>query len=86
MDENESYSDIENIDEIPNKKKKRYNQKYSTMWENQHKYKGWVRKSIKGNEFFYCTACKCDLKCSGGGRKDLDKHLASNKHVMNAKG
>jgi len=31
MDENESYSDIENIDEIPNKKKKRYNQKYSTM-------------------------------------------------------
>lgn len=73
---------------IPQKKRKvvRYNQKYCNSWEEEKAFKGWLNKSSKGDTYFYCNACMNDLKCSGGGKKDVEKHAISEKHIKHAKG
>jgi len=61
----------------PTKKRKlHYEQKYSHLWEKDQKFSGWVKKSNKGDYYFYCTSCKSDLKC-GGGKRVLEKHVES---------
>ncbi|RVE46071.1 hypothetical protein evm_009295 [Chilo suppressalis] len=70
----------------PTKKRKlHYEQKYLNLWEKDQKFSGWVTKSNKGDYYFYCKSCKCDLKC-GGGKKVLEKHVESTKHKSNVKG
>ncbi|CAH2092487.1 unnamed protein product [Euphydryas editha] len=67
------------------KRKLHYEQKYSHLWEKDKNYSGWVKKSNKGDYYFYCNSCKCDLKC-GGGKRVLKKHAESIKHRNNIKG
>lgn len=80
----ESESDLENSP--PRKLKKiHYDQKYSKLWEKDKDYAGWITVSNKGNQYFHCKACGCDLKC-GGGKFILNKHANSSKHINNVKG
>lgn len=62
-----------------------YDQKYSKFWEKEPEYAGWIKPSTKGNKFFQCTACNCDLKCSGG-KYIINKHARSAKHINSVKG
>lgn len=81
-------SDEENSRENtpPRKKiKMHYNQKYSKLWEKEKDYAGWIAGSRKGDQFFYCKVCRCDLKC-GGGKFIINKHANSNKHINCLKG
>lgn len=80
-----SDSDEERIVTPTKKRKLHYEQKYSHLWEKDKKYSGWVKKSSKGDYYFNCNSCKCDLKC-GGGKRVLDKHAESTKHKSNVKG
>lgn len=66
-------------------RKRHYDQKYIKSWEKEKEYAGWLQGSAKGDEYFYCKACKCNLKCAGG-RFILNKHANSLKHVSNVKG
>lgn len=62
----------------PTKKRKlHYEQKYSHLWEKDRMFSGWVKKSTRGDYYFYCESCKCDLKCGGGKRvlKSMQKVL-----------
>lgn len=70
----------------PTKKRKlHYEQKYSHLWEKDQKFSGWVKKSNKGDYYFYCESFKCDLKC-GEGKRVLKKHAESIKHKSIVKG
>lgn len=53
---------------------------YSTKWEQDPNYKGWVQRSKKGDGYYYCLACNQDYTC---GKSELDKHASSKKHCMN---
>lgn len=70
----------------PRKARKRhYDQKYSKLWEKDKEFAGWLQESTKGEGYFYCKSCRCDLKCAGG-RFILNKHANSLKHVACVKG
>ncbi|KAK0077509.1 hypothetical protein PV325_003892 [Microctonus aethiopoides] len=67
------------------KRKLHSEQKYSHLWEKNQMFSGWVKKSTRGDYYFYCESCKCDSKCEGGKRV-LEKHAESAKHKSNVKG
>lgn len=60
----DSDSDTEFGKGTPSKKRKlyRYNQKYCNTWEQAKRFQGWLKRSDKGDEYFHCNACNCDLK------------------------
>lgn len=64
-------------------KKKKYIKQYVKSWEKVPAFKPWLSESILGNVYFYCKFCKTDNRC---GRTELEKHMASRKHMKNAKG
>lgn len=88
MDSDSSESDAQSsrLGTPPRKARKRhYDQKYSKLWEKDKEFAGWLQESTKGEGYFYCKSCRCDLKCAGG-RFILNKHANSSKHVACVKG
>lgn len=63
-------------------KKRRYIQKYIKSWEKMPAFRQWLSESVLGNTYFYCKFCKTDNRC---GKTELEKHMASRKHIRNAK-
>lgn len=82
--------DISDSEEPPSKKskkqgdskKRKYIQKYVKSWEKIPAFKQWLSESVLGNTYFYCKVCKTDNRC---GKAELEKHMASRKHMKNAK-
>lgn len=88
MDADSSESEVQSsrLGTPPRKARKRhYEQKYSKLWEKDKEFASWLQESTKGEEYFYCKSCRCDLKCVGG-RFILNKHANSLKHVACVKG
>lgn len=67
-----------------NKSKKYYSQKYNSSWQKDPEFSGWVNKSSRGNNYFYCKICKTD-NATTGGRSNLKKHASSSKHALFAR-
>ena len=44
-----------------------------------------VKRSKKGNEWFYCELCGYDISLAHGGQADINDHLKSKKHQTNLK-
>lgn len=64
-------------------KTRKYNthiKSYSSKWEEDPNYRGWVHRSQRGDGHFFCLACKQHYAC---GKSELDKHASSKKHFMN---
>ena len=69
---------------VPAKKAKRkYNQKYSKLWESEEEFKKWLQESSRGSSFAFCTSCNVHLTLKAG-RSDLRKHAVSKKHTENS--
>lgn len=47
----------------PKKKNVKYEQKFVNSWLKDDRFKGWLKKSTKGETYFFCSACNCDRKC-----------------------
>lgn len=77
-----SESDKEQSTTSTKKRKRHYDMKYSDSWEHDKKYCGWLKRSVKGCNFFFCKICKIDLKC-GAGTRVLDNHVNCTKHKNN---
>ncbi|CAG5028480.1 unnamed protein product [Parnassius apollo] len=65
----------------PKKKNVKYEQKFVNLWLKDDRFKGWLRKSTKGETYFFCSACNCDRKC---GIHELLRHKDSTKHAKNS--
>ena len=62
------------------KRKRQTNtQKYLDKWESDPKFKGWLRQSKKGPEYFHCAACDTDGKA---GKSEIEKHAEGEKHKI----
>ncbi|KAJ8025846.1 hypothetical protein HOLleu_33517 [Holothuria leucospilota] len=59
------------------KKTKYYYQKFK---EEYHKEWPCVRRSSKGEFYAFCTICSTDVSVKNGGRNDVMRHVASDKH------
>lgn len=46
-------------------------------------FRNWITKSTRGVEFVYCSYCKKDYK---PGKTEVERHLKSKKHFVNAAG
>lgn len=57
-------------------KRKRYDQKYNGKWENIY---SWIRKSKKSELHFNCKICNADYM---GGKTEIKRHEASQKHIV----
>ena len=77
-----SSSEESDPDTPPRKKTLKYEQKFIDSWLQDEKFKGWLKKSSKGINYFFCSACKCDRKC---GMHELLRHKSSKKHEINCK-
>lgn len=66
------------------KKKQHYVQNYNANWGLDHKFKFWVERSPKGNNWFRCKICNDDYT-TVGGKSNLTKHQRSEKHTTQAK-
>ncbi|KAL1441844.1 hypothetical protein MTO96_008236 [Rhipicephalus appendiculatus] len=66
----------------PLPKRKKYVQKYKAEWEKLPQFRGCITRSSKGTNFAFCKACDVHL---AGGKRELDKHVATMKHVATAK-
>lgn len=44
-----------------------------------------IKRSRKGDEWFYCELCNCDASLTHGGQGDINTHLKSKKHQTNLK-
>ncbi|KAH6936453.1 hypothetical protein HPB50_017562 [Hyalomma asiaticum] len=62
--------------------KKKYVRKYKAEWEMQEQFRGCISRSTKGINFAYCKACDVHLAAR---KRELEKHVATKKHVSNAK-
>lgn len=67
-------------------KKTKYMQKYNAIWEHEKDFEGWLSMSKKGKHLAYCNACDTDLLIGARGKKDLERHRDSAKHIRNVKG
>lgn len=65
----------------PKKKNVKYEQKFVNSWLKDDRFKGWLKKSTKGETYFFCSACNCDRKC---GIHELLRHKDSTKHAKNS--
>lgn len=43
-----------------------------------------IIESRKGNTFAFCSACRCDFLIAHGGRRDIVKHIGTEKHKSSA--
>lgn len=59
------------------KYKRQKTQRYLEKWESDPKFKGWLRQSKKGPDFFHCAACDTDGKA---GKSEIEKHAEGKKH------
>ncbi|CAG9828304.1 unnamed protein product [Diabrotica balteata] len=65
-------------------KKRKYSQVYKIAWEEESKFKGWLQKSKKGQNFAYCSACHVDIDIESG-KLQVERHASGKKHAENCK-
>ena len=70
---------------LPLRKRQKYYCSYQSSWEKEEGFKGWVKKSTKGNSYAFCTFCGKDIKICCGGANDLLRHSATALHQGSAK-
>lgn len=56
----------------------KYEQKYCASWKSEYVFKGWLKKSAKGVNYFYCKSCRIH-------GKEIEKHSLTGKHVKSVK-
>ena len=44
-----------------------------------------IKRSKKGDEWFYCELCSCNINLCKGGQSTINEHLNSKKHRTNSK-
>lgn len=78
-DSNSQYDTDEEKQAVPNKKKKfTYKQKFSDKWLSAPEFKPWLtKKSINGQDFPFCDACKVKISCA---RTAIKRHGDSKSH------
>ena len=62
-------------------KKKKYHQIYSSAWEVEPEFHGWLKASTKGSSYYFCSACNTDLSLNAG-KLDIRKHAMGKKHIQ----
>ena len=67
----------------PTGSKSSHNCKYNMEWESKHPF---LKPSTKkGENYAYCSYCKCDFSVSHGAMNDVKNHIKTKKHSVNHK-
>lgn len=67
----------------PTGSKSSHNCKYNKEWESKHPF---LKPSTKkGENYAYCSYCKCDFSVSHGAMNDVKNHIKTKKHSVNHK-
>lgn len=56
-------------------KKKRYVCKYLNFWEQKVEFKGWLIKSVKGEDYVFCRLYIKNIKIDYGRKNDFMKYV-----------
>ncbi|KAK3869381.1 hypothetical protein Pcinc_025308 [Petrolisthes cinctipes] len=63
-------------------KKMKCHKKYSSEWEDEPEFHGWLKASSKGSSYYFCSACKAHLSLNAG-KVDIRRHAVGKKHTKN---
>ena len=55
-----------------------YKQKYTSAWERESSFSGWLSASDKGAYFYFCKVCNVH---GAAGKSEILKHSKSQKHL-----
>lgn len=67
----------------PTGSKSSHNCRYNMEWESKHPF---LKPSTKkGENYAYCSYCKCDFSVSHGAMNDVKNHIKTKKHSVNHK-
>ena len=74
----------DDLSQLTSNKKARLKQKQTFLPSYEKDFK-WVRQSRRDNHSVSCIYCFTDINIGHGGRHDIEKHEATDKHVKNAR-